>query len=505
MRNVSRRSFIAGVAGSAGISSLPFSIWADRQAQAQAPASLIRHDVSTSQGQAMLEKYARAVAKMMDKTQIPEGSPTSWLFQFYTHGVPNDRTKEDEIARVYAGAAPTDPHRLLAVDMWNTCMAHGLSGLPQERRMFLPWHRMYVYNFERIIRKVLGDDTFTLPYWDYTNPAKHAIPEQFRLPNDPVFKSLFRADRNDGTRPGTANVNAGEPIDKNDPSNPLNLDALSERDYEQKGVALGFNRRLDGFLHGSIHVLVGNRTNMGSPPWAARDPIFWIHHSNIDRLWESWNAGGRINPTGSWLTQTFTFADENGTRVAPVVSDFVRTETIKVGPYKYDRLEPVPALPPTPASVMLMAAAPSIIASQAQPGPISLSAATPIPVPLTSAAAPMSTQLQAGGQNTRIYLVLQNLQAQAQPEVLYNVYLDPPGAPANPSAAPVGTFNFFDAVVQGHGHGVPSGPPLLFSFDVTDRIAAASTAGTPTVRIAAVGTPAADAKPVVGSVSLVRQ
>jgi tyrosinase len=500
MRNVSRRGFMTGVAG---VGALPFSIWAEQQAQAQAPALAVRHDVSTSQGQAMLEKYARAVAKMMDKTQIPEGSPTSWLFQFYTHGVPNDRTKEDEIARVYAGAAPTDPHRLLAIDMWNTCMAHGLSGLPQQRSMFLPWHRMYVYNFERIVRKVLGDDTFTLPYWDYTNPAKRAIPEQFRMPNDPLFKSLFRGDRNDGSRPGTANVNAGEPIDKNRTDNPINLDSLRERDYLDAGVALGFNRILDGFLHGSIHVLVGGRTNMGSPPWAARDPIFWIHHSNIDRLWESWNAGGRLNPTGDWLNATFTFANENATKVTPVVRGFVRTETITDGPYKYDRLEQVPVLPPTPAAVMVMAAAPSIIASQAQPGPISLSAAAPVPIPLTSAAVPVNAQLQAAGQNTRIYLVLQNLQAQAQPEVLYTVYLDSPGA--SPSTTPVGTFNFFDAVVHGHGHGAPSGPPLLFSFDVTDRIAAASAGGTPSVRIAAVGTPAADAKPVVGSVSLVRQ
>ena len=133
MRKVSRRRFMAGVAGSAGVGALPFSVWTDRQARAQAP--LIRHDLSTPQGQAMLEKYARAVAKMMDGAQIPEGNPSSWLFQFYTHGIPNDRTKEDEIVRVYASAAPTDPHRLLAVDMWNTCVAHGLSGLPQQRSM----------------------------------------------------------------------------------------------------------------------------------------------------------------------------------------------------------------------------------------------------------------------------------------------------------------------------------------------------------------------------------
>jgi tyrosinase len=33
---------------------------------------------------------------------------------------------------------------------------------------------------------------------------------------------------------------------------------------------------------------------------AARDPIFWLHHANIDRLWEAWLAlEDHANPTGS--------------------------------------------------------------------------------------------------------------------------------------------------------------------------------------------------------------
>ena len=499
MRNVSRRSFVKGAAGGALVGALPFAIWAEGQAQAQAP--VIRHEVSTPQGQAMLEKYARAVAKMMDTSQIAEGNPASWLFHWYTHGVAGNRTMADEIARIYANAPPSDPNRLLALAMWNTCQAHGLSDLPQEERMFLPWHRMYVYFFERIIRKVLADDSFTLPYWDYTADGKHAIPEQFRTPNDPVFKSLFRADRNDGSLPGRANVNAGEPIDLNAPGNPLNADSLGQRDYDRTGVVQGFNEMLDFNVHGAIHVLVGVRTNMGSPPWAARDPIFWIHHCNIDRFWASWNFAGRRNPTGSsWLNQSFVFADENGNRVDSVVRDFVDTATIRVGPYKYDKLLPVPQLPPIPADATVLAAAPSTIAVQAQPGAIDLSAAAPVSVPLTTAAVPMSTHLQAAGPNRRVYLVLQNVQAQAQPEVLYAVYLDAPGAIAAPPTAPVGTMHFFDAVAHGTGR-----PTRVYSFDVTDRVKAIGGASAPTIRIAPVGTPAADARPVIGGVSLVVQ
>src|SRR5262249_28621019 len=159
---------------------------------------------------------------------IKEGNPTAWLFQWYTHAIRRDRTMAAEIARVYAGAPNNDPHRLLALAMWNTCQAHGANGLPQDYRMFLPWHRMYVYYFVRIIRKILGDNTFTLPYWDYTDSGKRAIPKQFTMKDDPLYKALYRGDRNDGSIPGRANVNAGEPIDKNASGNPINLDSLGK-------------------------------------------------------------------------------------------------------------------------------------------------------------------------------------------------------------------------------------------------------------------------------------
>ncbi|MEP7157168.1 MAG: tyrosinase family protein, partial [Betaproteobacteria bacterium] len=34
---------------------------------------------------------------------------------------------------------------------------------------FLPWHRLFLLDFERDMQRVLGDDTFALPYWDWTD------------------------------------------------------------------------------------------------------------------------------------------------------------------------------------------------------------------------------------------------------------------------------------------------------------------------------------------------
>jgi hypothetical protein len=119
----------------------------------------------------------------------------------------------------------------------------------------------------------------------------------------------------------------------------------------------------------------------------------------------------------------------------------------------------------------------------------------------------MSAQIAAGGQNQRVFLVLQNLQAHAQPGIRYNVYLDPPsGTPSGPASGPVGAINFFDAV--GHGeHGGMAQSDKFYSFDVTGRVtgAAAGNGTPPTVRIAPAGAAAEDARPAVGSVALVRQ
>jgi tyrosinase len=321
----SRRSFLAGVAA------VPFCVWFEEQGFAQA-ATLTRFDATSPQGQAMLKIYAGAAGKMMTTSQIPEGKPIGWLFQWYTHWVRADRTKAQEITRVY----PTpSPDKDLANEMWSTCQAHDRN--PLKEQFFLPWHRMYVFYFERIIRAVSGEKTFTLPYWDYStsDPTKHGIiPKEFRLASDPTFKFLFRDNRNrPSLGPQIPNVNGGQAIDTFAPG-ALATTALKQGSYLPQGALPGFNQALDSGLHGNVHGLTGDTTNMGSVPWAARDPVFWMHHCNIDRLWASWNKNGGRNPGGSWLTQTFVFADENGRRVVGTVNDFKDIAALN---YTYDR------------------------------------------------------------------------------------------------------------------------------------------------------------------------
>ena len=454
------------------------------------PSTLIRHSVESPEGQAMLLRYEEAVRRMM---ALPASNPSSWIFQWYVHAVRSDRTKANEINAIFGSAA--SPARTLADRMWNTCRAHFD---PSDEALFLPWHRMYVFYFERICRRILGDDTFTLPYWNYTSGST-ALPARFTDPRSP----LFRSDRN-------ADANQGRRLDQRVPGSLSANEALARRDYGLSGG--GFNDTLDQRPHGTIHVRVGDSTRgMGVVPWAAQDPIFWLHHCNIDRIWASWNNAGRLNPSDAgWLASSFTFADENGQGVTATTRDFVSTT---VRGYAYDRFETVPRASTAElaetAEFPRAGVKPAIVHAIAAPtGGIGLGA-NAIKVNLQVRPRPSGEAFDQSGPPRRLFLVLKDYRSNVEPGVVYHVYLDLPPGTAGKAAERhyVGPLSFFDAVpLAGH---TTSFVGRTARFDVTDLAERLRGSGhlrdAPSVTIAPEGEPAASAKPVIGEISLVEQ
>ena len=504
MTKLSRRHLVAGGLAGAGARIFPGFI---KEANA---ATATRYNLASANGQGMLKKYAQAVKLMM---ALPPSNPLSWTFQWYTHAVPTNTTKAAAIASIFGPGS--SPQKTLATAMWNTCQAH-FSAVDEP--YFLPWHRMYVCYFEEIIRAVLHDPNFSLPYWNYSVPAGYPLPKEFRMSGDPLWGPLFRPNRR-------AVVNAGQPIfngigvamDLNPAS------ALAQPNYLPTGVVPGFNQALDQGVHGSVHVFVGNNQGMGSIPWAANDPIFWMHHCNIDRIWASWNNSGHVNPmTAAWLNKVFVFAGPDGKGVKAIVKDYTNTKKCD---YKYDQLIGAPMLVAAAAAPGLAAAAPPAPAAtlaKSQAGPIALGAA-PVRVPVQATAsptaaapsaapgaAPLAARLSALPENRRLYLVINNIKAEAQPETLYRVYLDLPEgtSPSDPiNSNYVGSFNFFDAVPHGDDHSGHASKPV--SFDITNVASNLDARGLlkadHTVTIVPSDEPAADAKPVVGDISFVEQ
>jgi tyrosinase len=163
--------------------------------------------------------------------------------------------------------------------------AHGNAG-------FLPWHRAYLLDLERELQAI--DPSVTLPYWRFDRPAPNLFTREFLGVANPTGTVQFSASnplqfwRTDGV-PG---INRRPFFDTATESASVISEAAT--------LALGANysafRAMEGSPHGSAHTSFGG--SISSISMAARDPLFFLLHCNVDRLWARWQrANGRFDAT----------------------------------------------------------------------------------------------------------------------------------------------------------------------------------------------------------------
>jgi len=242
----------------------------------------VRKSATTLAASMDIDTLRSAVATLAANTTATDYK--SWMYWANSHGTPDDI-----------------PASMAAV--WYQCQHSNA----QVAEHFLSWHRAYLFFFEALVRELTQVDTFALPYWDwYTNSAVPPAFDQPMVGGNP--NALYHGKRAYRTRT-------------------LVRTALTEPKFDD------FQALLEGNPHGTIHVMV--RGDMGSVETSARDPVFWAHHGNIDRMWEVWLAAdpARRNPsTPDWLSRRFAF-DTQGNN-ALTVSQLLRT-AVDLG-YVYD-------------------------------------------------------------------------------------------------------------------------------------------------------------------------
>jgi hypothetical protein len=151
--------------------------------------------------------------------------------------------------------------------------AHGSPG-------FFTWHRAYLMAFETALR-VLGCQV-NLPYWDWSSGPSTGVPAACRLPTyvnragATVSNPLFS-----GPRPAGGQTNRRANID----TTVFDDLATGAQAAMTAGTFASLQNQMNG-VHGAVHGRTGG--DMGSVPTAAYDPIFYLHHANVDRLWASW-------------------------------------------------------------------------------------------------------------------------------------------------------------------------------------------------------------------------
>lgn len=194
---------------------------------------------------------------------------------------------------------------------WNNQAAIHANHCPHGNWWFLPWHRWYLSYFERIVRKLSGNNDFALPYWNWTTSP--AMPSVFWGNGNPMFDSTRFITASDTADPGWVGTSVIDNILSNSNFNlfaSYPQSAANPRGYVQEG-------QLESIPHDNIHVWIGG--DMGQIPIAARDPVFWCHHNMLDCLWNEWNVNRgfpNTNDSTWWNLQYNEFSDENGNPVS---------------------------------------------------------------------------------------------------------------------------------------------------------------------------------------------
>lgn len=151
---------------------------------------------------------------------------------------------------------------------------------PLQARLFLPWHRAYLYLLEQTLQdRVAG---VALPWWDWTSaPQVPAAYAKARLAGaaNPLYATRARVPT--ATPPINRRIRRapGRTAGARLPTAAELASLLDDADWAS------FSDRLEDF-HDHVHVWVGG--DMQDVTTAAYDPVFFAHHCMIDRVWYLW-------------------------------------------------------------------------------------------------------------------------------------------------------------------------------------------------------------------------
>ncbi len=204
--------------------------------------------------------------------------------------------------------------------------AAGRRNLAHGGPIFLPWHRHYMITLERMMQDELGDPSFAIPYWDWAAdgelPASAQLEASLWGPSgigEPIGSvttskvaqmrvrvgpgSSFQV-RSVASRPLRRRAAQGQTNQlprKADVTRALQAGAYGASPWasntlEHRGILEGYAWNPPA-LHNLVHVWIGgDMAPMSSP----NDPVFFLNHCNVDRIWEAWmKARGRSYSPGA--------------------------------------------------------------------------------------------------------------------------------------------------------------------------------------------------------------
>lgn len=289
----------------------------------------VRYNANSPQGMANIEAMNKAFQKLRT---MDCSNGLSWYYQGAIHNIPNLIEGNNKLCSLYQ----TSSDKLFA---WGDC-THKNS--ESSSLNFLLWHRMYTWHLEKIVRALSGKTDFAMPYWNYGQD--NTMPSLFSNQKTSLYEpARYTVLNNNLPIPDSLVVDINEAIE----------DLRTNPIFSGSG---GFSSTLNATPHGFMHDLIGGDLAsqtfyneiyqrdmsglMANVPSAGFDPIFWLHHSMVDRIWASWD----VSPNGKRPTLAelvtypwqYNFIEPDGSKVTYTMEQ-VYNNVFNLD-YEYDNL-----------------------------------------------------------------------------------------------------------------------------------------------------------------------
>lgn len=331
----SRRDFLItlGSATALGLISPPLAQAFD--GTAPLPGAIrTRRNVADSTAAKDLASLRRGVAEMKKLIASRPTDPRGWVLQSYIHGNCGGFTK---------------------------CQ-HG-------NWFFAPWHRVYIYYFEQLIQYFSADKDFALPYWNWTET--HVVPDSFYGDGNALNDTVSISGSCRGAPSAGRGRAQGSAFSEDDLKNyvgPVKIGSIqSNPDFASYGGANPGRGALEATPHNFVHRWVGGTKGSNMVQYfSPLDPIFWMHHCNIDRLYSDWlSRPGHKPPSdqSAWRDASFNdFFDPAGRPAGKEWTCGITVDSEAMG-YVYDTLKSFPK-----AMFERVAQAPRVVSTVAASG-----------------------------------------------------------------------------------------------------------------------------------------
>ena len=170
---------------------------------------------------------------------------------------------------------------------------------------FLPWHRRFIFDFERELQRVSGNPDLGLPYWNWPNGGPSASmwsdnllggngsPSSGVVETGPFRAGQWRIINSNGVETGPLSRQFGRSGASSLPTQAeinqvLNITPYDSAPWNTNSTP-SFRNQLEGWmgpnLHNRGHVWVGGSM---LPMTSPNDPVFFMHHCMVDKLWHEW-------------------------------------------------------------------------------------------------------------------------------------------------------------------------------------------------------------------------